>query len=313
MTEHAVSIIGAGNMGHGFAAHFTIHGQDVTLIDHRESNLEEARERIEGVVAFLNDEGLADHDPQDVVDMIEYTTDLEGGVSAADVVLETVPEDLDLKHDVFTTVAAAAPPEAILATNTSSLPITDVAEGVPGAASRIVGCHWLYPPYLLEPVEVIRGEATADETIDRLSAFVEAVERAPIHVERDVPGFVINRFQRAVYRECLHMVEEGVASIEDINRIVRDGYAVRTAAIGPFETIDIAGLDQILTATEVIQPTLCNDTEPSRLFSEYLERGRGGIDDGAGFLDWNEPPEVITSARDRRVAAVRRALSWEEQ
>lgn len=308
MPAHTVAIIGAGNMGHGFAAHFGIHGQDVTLLDHRESNLESAATRIHDAVEFLDGEGLADADPATVVDGIDFTTDVASGVGDADIVLETVPEDLDIKHEVFAEVAAAVSDEAVLASNTSSIPITDIAAGVPDAAGQVAGCHWWYPPYLMTPVEVIRGEQTTDATIDRLRTFVETVDRDPIMVKRDVPGFVWNRVQRAIYRECLYMVEEDIASMEDINKAVRDGYARRTAAIGPFETIDIAGLEQKLTVTEWIQPTLCNDEEPSRLFHEHIEAGRGGIDDGAGFFEYDRPPEEITGERDRKVAAIRRAL-----
>lgn len=296
-------------MGHGFAAHFQTHDQDVTLIDHKESNLEHARDRIHGVIEFLVNEGMAEADPSTIVDEIQYTTNFEAGVSDADIVLETVPEDLAIKHEVLTTIGNAAPDDAILASNTSSIPITDIASGVSGHEHQIAGCHWWYPPYLMRPVEVIRGEQTSDDTMDRLQSFVEGVDRDPVVVKRDVPGFVWNRVQRAVYRECLYMAEEGIASMEDINRAVRDGYATRTAAIGPFETIDIAGLAQKLRVTEIVQPTLCNDEQPSRLFKEYLDQGRGGIDDGAGFFEYEEPPEEITGRRDRKVAAIRRALS----
>jgi 3-hydroxyacyl-CoA dehydrogenase len=294
-------------MGHGLAAHFLVHGHDVTLIDHRESNLDDARERIRDALAFLADEGLADTDPS-VAEDVAYTTDLAAGVGDADLVLETVPEDVEIKHEVFAEIAPAAPDDAILASNTSSIPITELAAAVPDAAERVVGCHWWYPPYLLTPVEVVRGEETADATVEGLTAFLDAVDRDPVMVERDVPGFVWNRIQRAVFRECFHMVEEGVASMEDVNRAVRDGYAARTAVIGPFETIDIAGLSQILPGTERIQPTLCNDAEPSPLYEEYLEAGRGGIEDGAGFFEYDRPPEEITAERDRKIAALRRSL-----
>lgn len=294
-------------MGHGLAAHFTAHDRDVTVIDHRESNLDITRDRIRDALAFLAEEGIADVDP-DRVDRIGFTTDLPAGVADADVVIETVPEDVDTKHEVFTELAAAAPDDAVLASNTSSIPITTLAEPVPDAADRVVGCHWWYPPYLLTPVEVVRGEETSEATVEALTALLEAVDRDPILVERDVPGFVWNRVQRAVFRECFHMVEEGIASVDDINRAIRDGYAARTAVIGPFETIDVAGIEQILPGTKRIQPTLCNDAEPSPLYEEYLERGRGGIEDGAGFFEYDRPPESITAERDRKIAALRRSL-----
>lgn len=304
-----VSVVGAGAMGHGFAAHFALSDLDVTLIDHRQSNLDRATERIREVVRFHNHEGLAD-DPLDaVLDRIDRTLDRDAGVADADVVLETITETLELKREVFASLGSAAPEDALLASNTSGIPITEIARGVPACADRIVGCHWWYPPYLLRPVEVVRGEETSDETMTRARAFVEQVDRDPVVVERDVPGFVWNRVQNAVVRECMHLASEGVASVEDINRAVRDGYARRTTVIGPFETMDIAGLSLFETVAAEVFPHLCDDDEPSALFEEYRGRGRGGVTDGAGFFEYDDSPEGVTRRRDAHLAALDRALS----
>ena len=303
-----VSVLGAGAMGGGLAVQFARTGRDVTLIDHRRANLDAARERIREAAAFLGEEGLSDRSPDELLDRIEFTLDAEAGVGSAEIVLETVTEDLDAKRDLLATVAPAAPADAILASNTSGIPITRIAAGVPEHADRVAGCHWWYPPYLLTPVEVIRGERTSDVTVDRLRAFVEAVDREPIVVERDVPGFVWNRVQFAVVRECLHIVEAGVASVEDVNRAVRDGYATRTAAIGPFETRDIAGLDLFETIADDLYPELATDEVPQKLLRERVRAGRTGIGAGAGFFEYDEPPESVTRRRDESVAAIRRAL-----
>ncbi|QLG61744.1 3-hydroxyacyl-CoA dehydrogenase family protein [Halorarum salinum] len=301
-----VSVIGAGNMGQGFAVHFGLHDQDVTLVDHRESNLERATARIRDAASGLAAEGLTERSPGDVLEGITFTTDRDAGVSGADVVLETVPEDLELKREVFAAVAAAAPDDAILASNTSGIPITDLAKAVPSAAGRVVGCHWWFPPYLLEPVEVVRGAGTTDRTMERIRAFVEDVDRRPIVVERDVPGFVWNRVQNAVIRECLHLVEAGVASIEDVNAAVRDGYARRTSVIGPFETMDIAGVDQFETVAAHLYPHLCDDDEPNDAFAEHLEAGHLGVETGRGFFEYDEPAEAVMRRRDERLAALDR-------
>jgi 3-hydroxyacyl-CoA dehydrogenase len=294
-------------MGHGFATLFAVKGQTVTLIDHRESNLDDATERIHEVVSFLRAEGETDRDPDAVVEGIEFTTDVATGVADADLVLESVPEDLSIKQDTYREVAEHAPDTAVLASNTSGIPITDIADAIPEHAGRVVGCHWWYPPYLLPSVEVVRGEETTDETVDRVKDFLDAVDRKPVMVERDVPGFVWNRIQMAIFRESLHLVEEGVTSFEDIDRAIRDGYALRTAAIGPFETIDIAGLDLVRTVLDNLSPHLADDDEASHLFDEYLDEGRGGIHDGAGFYDYDRSPEEVTHDRDETVMALRRA------
>jgi len=303
-----IGIYGAGDMGHGFAAHFAVHGHEVSLLDHRQSNLEEARERIRDVVSFLNDQDRTDRSPAAVADGIEYTLDAESTLGTIDLVLESVPEDIKVKHEVFQEIAAAAPADAVLASNTSGIPITDIGAGVPDCADRVVGCHWWYPPYLLPTVEVVRGEQTSDGTVERVESFLRSVDREPVLVEKDVPGFVWNRIQMAIFRESLHIVEEGIASAEDVNKAIRDGYALRTAAIGPLETIDIAGLDLVRTVLGDLSPHLCDDDEPNPLLDEHLAAGRDGIHSGAGFFEYDEPPEEITRTRDETVMAIRRAV-----
>ena len=155
---------------------------------------------------------------------------------------------------------------------------------------------------------MVRGAATSDETVERTAAFVEAVNREPIRVERDVPGFVWNRIQFAVLRECTHLVSEGVASLADVERAVRDGYALRTAVVGPFETADLAGLDLFRTIAADLYPRLSDADEPGALFDERLAAGRGGVDDGAGFHEYDASPADVIRRRDERVAAIRRAL-----
>jgi 3-hydroxyacyl-CoA dehydrogenase len=307
-----IGVLGAGDMGHGFATHFAIHGHDVTLSDHRQSNLEDARERIREVVSFLREEDATDRSPDDVTSGIDFTFDTESAFETADLVLESVPEDLDVKHEVFRDIADAAPPNAVLASNTSGIPITDIAKGVPDCADRVVGCHWWYPPYLLPTVEVVRGERTSDETVERVESFLHSVEREPVVVEKDVPGFVWNRIQMAIFRECLHLVEEGVASADDVNRAVRDGYALRTAAIGPLETIDIAGLDLVQTVLGDLGPHLCDDDEPNPLLQKHLNAGRDGIHSGGGFFEYDESPGEITRTRDETIMAIRRAVDESE-
>jgi len=307
-TPSAVAVVGAGTMGHGLALQFARHGAGVTLVDHRESNLDDARAGIDDALDFLESEGWLDADPDAVRDRVDYTLDTAAAVADVDLVIETVSEELAVKEDVFRTLAAAAPDDAVLATNTSGIPITDIAAAVPAAADRVVGCHWWNPPYLLPTVEVVRGARTSDETVARTAAFVEAVDRQPIRVERDVPGFVWNRIQFAVLRECTHLVAEGVASLADVERAVRDGYALRTAAIGPFETADLAGLDLFRSIAANLYPHLSDAAEPGPVFEERLAAGRGGVDDGAGFHEYDEAPADVIRRRNERVAAILRAL-----
>jgi 3-hydroxybutyryl-CoA dehydrogenase len=292
-----VAVIGAGQMGTGFAVHFVLQELSPTVVDHRQSNLDEARRRIRETVAFLNERGVTDAAPEAVLDELTFRLDTGAGVADADVVLETVAEDLAVKREVFEAVADAAPSDAVLATNTSGIPITQIAAEFP-FADRVVGCHWLFPPYLLPTVEVIRGEQTAGETVERAVEFVEAVDRTPVVVERDVPGFVWNRVQFAVVRECMHLLDEGVASVEDINAAIRDGYARRTAVVGPFETIDLAGLDLFQQVGSGLYPHLSDADTPSDRFDEYIDDDRNGVGTGAGFFEYDDPPEAVEQRRD---------------
>lgn len=307
----SVAVIGAGIMGAGLAVHLSLQGCSVTLVDHRQSNLDEATDRIRNSVEFLNDrsrpgEGTITSD--ELIASIETTLDPDAGVAGADLVLETVSEELSVKQSVFEAVAAAAPEDAILASNTSGIPITEIASAIPAAADRVVGCHWWNPPYLMPLVEVVRGQETSEETVARTVSFVESVDRNPIVVERDVPGFVWNRIQFAVLRECMHIVEEGIASIEDVDAAVRDGYALRTAVVGPFETVDLSGLDLFETIAADLYPHLCDDDTPGDLFEEHVRAGRTGADAGSGFYEYDRPVDVLLEDRDRKIRGLLEAL-----
>lgn len=306
MSNPITSIIGAGDMGHGFAIQFADHNHEVTLVDHKQSNLDYAETRITNTLEFLNAKDLLESTPESIHDRITYTTTLAHPASSSDLILETVTEDLDTKRSLFKSLEEHADPTAILATNTSGIPITDIASGL-SAANRIVGCHWWYPPYLLRPVEIVRGTKTTQETIDSLATILRNIDRDPIFVEKDIPGFVWNRVQSAVIRECLHLVSNGVATAEDVNRAIRDGYATRTAAIGPLETVDIAGLDLFKTVLDDISPELCNDTRANPVLTEYIEQDRTGIDDGEGFFQYSSSPDEVTRRRDELIVAIQRA------
>ncbi|MFB6112828.1 MAG: 3-hydroxyacyl-CoA dehydrogenase family protein [Halodesulfurarchaeum sp.] len=304
-----VSVIGGGIMGQGLALHFATQDQNVTVIEHRQSNLDRARKRIAASADTLGEMGVVDRSPENVLDEIDFTLDREAGVRSADVVLETISEDLEAKHDVFEYVAETAPDDAILASNTSGLRIRDIAGAVPDAADRVVGCHWWNPPYLMPLVEVVRGPDTAPSTVERTEAFVETVDRNPIRVNADVPGIVWNRIQFAVLRECMHLLDEGVASLLDINAAVRDGYARRTAAIGPFETVDLSGLELFREVAAELYPHLSTAESPSDRFDEYIERGRTGVEAGSGFFDYDESAESRTRYRDEQLKAIGDAIA----
>ena len=307
--QSTVSVIGAGTMGTGLAVQFARHNWAVKLVDHRESNLTTARSRIRDIAAFLVNESMIDCNQKSIIDKIDFTLDQKGGVADAELVIETITEDLALKQELFKDIGAAAPSDAILASNTSGLRPTEIANGVPTYADRIIGCHWWNPPYLLPLVEIVPGTETSDTILDEIESIVESINRNPIRLNHDIPGFIWNRVQFAVLRECMYLAEMGVASISDIDAAVRDGYALRTATIGPFETVDLAGLPLFQTIADELYPELSTDQSPSGLFEEYLSEDRNGLDSGAGFYDYNSNKESTLRQRDEHIARIRQALS----
>ena len=312
MTEFSnVAVIGGGIMGSGLATHFAANDVNTTVIEHRESNVVDAKKRIKESVRFLRSETGTDISQESVFENLSFTLDPTTGVANVGLVLETISENLDAKRAVFRDIANATDDGTVLASNTSGIPITEIADGVPEAADRIIGCHWWNPPYLMPLVEVIKGEETAVETVDQVTTFVESVNRDPIVVNRDVPGFVWNRIQFAVLRECMHLVEEDVASLEDVNKAVRDGYALRTAVVGPFETVDLSGLELFQTIAGNLYPELSDADDPSRIFDEYLAEGRPGVEEGAGFFEYDRSGEEVVYQRDETIAALREVLSQE--
>lgn len=306
--QYEISVVGGGTMGHGLALHVADHGHPVTLVEHRTENLDRARERIGDTTEMLAELDVLETSPEAVLGRIEFTVDANAGLANADVVLETISEDLEAKRDLFARATEAAPADTILATNTSGLQIGDIAAAVPEAADRVAGCHWWNPPYLMPLVEVVRGPETTTETVERVEAFVRSVDRDPIRVDVDVPGIVWNRIQFAVLREAMYLVESGVASIEDVNKAVRDGYARRTAAIGPFETVDLSSLELFRTIADGLYPHLSQTTEPSPLFEEYVDEGRTGVEAGAGFFEYDESLADRTRYRDAQLAALADAV-----
>lgn len=272
-----VAVIGAGTMGAGIARVFADAGGSVRLMARRESSLEAARERAGGSV--------------------HYTTSLEEAVAGAELVIETVAEQVEAKRDVLDRAEGQAARGAILTTNTSSLRLEPIAAGLE-RPERFAGLHFLNPPELVEAVEIVGAEQTAPETLETLSAWMRELGKAPVVVRRDVPGFVVNRLQYALLREAYALVDGGVCSFADVDRAVTHGLGARWAAIGPFETMDLAGLDVHAAVAANLWPELANTTEPSASLAEARERGT---------LRGDEPAETLRARRDRVLRAVRDA------
>jgi 3-hydroxybutyryl-CoA dehydrogenase len=228
---------------------------------------------------------------------VRTATDLDEALAGADLVVETIVEEVEPKREVLARAEELAAPAALLTTNTSSLSLAEVGRYL-SRRERFAGLHFLNPPELVGVVEVVGAEGTAAETLATLKAWMEALGKLPVVVRRDVPGFVVNRLQYALLREAYALVDAGVCSFEDVDRAVTAGLGARWAAIGPFETMDLAGLDVHATVAANLWPELSTTTEPSASIEKARERGHIRED-----LD----AETLEARRDRVLRLLREA------
>ena len=239
--------------------------------------------------------------PGDPVARIRVAKDLPECVADADIVIEAAPEKLALKQGLFAELAAAARPDAILASNTSVIPIGQIAARITSKA-RVCGTHWWNPPYLVPLVEVIETEGTAPQTIARMMALLTRLGKTPVHVRRDVPGFVGNRLQHALWREAIALVEMGVCDAETVDLVVKSSFGRRLAVLGPLENADLVGLDLTLDIQAFLPPHLNNRAGPSRCLAALNEGGKLGFKSGEGFRRWT--PEQQATLRAKVLAHV---------
>jgi enoyl-CoA hydratase/3-hydroxyacyl-CoA dehydrogenase len=288
----SVTVVGAGTMGHGIAQVFATAGYKVTLVDIADEPLEAALENIEESLGRLGE------DPEAVLARISTTTDRRGGLEEADVMVEAVPENIDLKEEVFADADAVLPAGAVLATNTSTLPITEIAAAT-DRPEQVVGMHFSNPVPLIPIVEVISGEETAEHVLEVTEALSEAVGKTSVRIEKDVPGFLLNRINYAFWNEALRRVDEGEFDTEAI-----DAAAQRlNFPMGPFEVLDFSGLDVF----HMVCQSMRERGVPVRIsecLEELIEADRYGMKTGEGFYEY---PEAGTYAR----ADIPRELRYE--
>ncbi|MFC6717996.1 3-hydroxyacyl-CoA dehydrogenase/enoyl-CoA hydratase family protein [Natrialbaceae archaeon GCM10025810] len=238
-TIERVAVLGAGNMGHGITEVTAMAGYDVAMRDIKDEFVEDGYEQIRWSLEKLEEKELIDESAEEILDRIETTTDLEEAVADADLVIEAAPENLELKHDIFADLEEYCDEDALLATNTSSLPITEIAEVV-DAPERVLGLHFFNPPVKMDLVEVIYGEETIDEVAEAGYEWVESIDKTPIYVRKDVRGFVVNTIVGPFGDEPAWMVSEGEATIREADAAMSHE---RGYPMGPFELADLTGID----------------------------------------------------------------------
>lgn len=294
----STAVIGAGTMGYGIALGFALGGQRVSLYDVDREMLETARDRILNGLAIMEDaRAISSEERTAALDRIEYERSLSAAVRNASLVTEAVPEDIETKREVFTQLSTDAPGDAILASNTSGLSITDIAEVVTDP-SRVLGTHYFNPAHIVPVVEVVRGSETADEAVTETMAFLERIGKTPVPVGKDIPGFIVNRIQSAMMYEAEALVDRGIATPADIDRAVRGSFGIRMPVLGLFEVADLEGLDVHLDVMEYLLDELDRGTAPHPFLEELVAEEKLGLKSGEGIYEWGDDEGSVLSRRD---------------
>ena len=292
-----IAIIGAGLMGHGIAQIFAARGYAVTLMDVNEGLLGKAIGNIRSNLMLMAQNGIGRlEDIEPTLARVRTTVDLKEAASGAQFVVEAVTENLEVKQNIFKELDLICPEETLLATNTSVISITEIAEKA-HKRHRIVGTHFWNPPYLIPLVEVVKGQDTSNEVMDSTVDLLRKVGKHPVRVNRDVPGFVGNRLQHALWREAISIVERGIADAATVDECIRFGFGLRLPVLGPLENADMVGLDLTLSIHRYLLRYLESSPDPSPLLEKKLEDGDLGFKTGRGFREWT--PEKIQHSRER--------------
>ncbi len=284
-----IAVIGAGLMGHGIAQVFAVKGHEVAIHDPFPEVLARVPERVRTNLRSLGIDELN-------VERISLPGSLEAAVENADIVFEAAPENLELKQDIFAEMSKATKPGCILASNTSVIPIGEIAAQAEDTG-RILGTHWWNPPYLIPLVEVIQAPHTESVYIERCMDLLQQAGKVAVHVKRDVPGFVGNRLQHALWREAISIVAADICDAATVDLVVKNSFGMRLPILGPLENADLVGLDLTQAIHNVILRHLEASPEPSPLLARYLSEDRLGMKTGKGFYEWT--PESAQSLRER--------------
>jgi len=301
------AVVGAGTMGLGVAECFAAAGIRVRLVDATPELTRRAKERVAERARGHAEAGLISPEAAERVEGIETAGGPAEAAGGADFVFEAAPENLGLKEEVLGVCSEAADPEAIIASNTSSIPINTLASFVE-RPERFLGTHWFNPPEWTPGIEVIPAEGTAPAVVERVVGFLRDIGKRPA-VVGDGPGFVANRIQNALFLEALRCVEDGLASPQEVDEVVRSCFGFRLPFFGPFQIADMAGLDVYQSVFETLEAGLGERFHPPDAVRERVEEGRTGTKSGAGFLTYSdEERDQLLLERDRRYAALNELL-----
>ena len=294
-----IGIAGAGTMGSGIAQIFARKGYEVVITDIKEEFLKGSKRLVSIFNSSLIEEGLmAESEVENTVKNIKYSIDKKV-FSDCDVIIEAIIEKMDIKQDFWKEVEEIAKSDAIFATNTSGLSITEISKKVKNR-DRFIGMHFWNPPHIIPLVELIRGEGTSGGTVDILLKLVRKIDKEPVVVQKDAPGFIGNRIQFAVFREALNIVEEGIATFEDVDRAMKYGPGFRYPIIGPLETADLGGLDTFYYISSYLFNDLSDVKKPQEVLKKLMDNNELGVKSKKGFYEYSEgKDEEAIKRRDK--------------
>ena len=293
-----IGVIGAGTMGHSIAQAFAACSYYVHLQDINEDTLKQAKGKIAYNLKMLQELGLLDEQgAEKTLTRISFYTDLETAVQDADFVIESISEDIAVKQALFKCLDEVTPPHTILASNTSSFKITDITKSVLRKKDKVILTHWFNPPHIVPLVELCRSEHTSEDTVNKVKNLLESCGKVTIDVKKEVPGLVGNRLQAALVREAFHIYEQGIASVEDIDKVVKFGPGLRLPVGGIFQIVDLGGIDVWYVVCLSLIPKICSDTGPIESLRKKKEKGELGVKTGKGFYEY---PDSSTSYAHKR-------------
>jgi 3-hydroxybutyryl-CoA dehydrogenase len=310
MEVRRVAVAGTGMMGPGIAATFALAGYEAIIVSRTAENAAKGVASAQSLISKLAENGLAEADKVEAARLrFSPSTDPEGAARSAQLFVESIAENLAIKQEYFARLDRAAP-DTVLCSNTSGISITQIAAKA-SRPERILTTHFWNPPYLMPLVEVVVGERTELRIAEGVVALLRACGKVPVLVRKDVPGQLGNRIQHAMIRECMHIVEEGIATPEDVDLAVKAGVGLRTPVYGVFEHADMVGLDLVKAVQDYIVPDLSTLKGSARIHQEKVAKGELGVKAGRGFLDW--PSGKGDEVRARRDEFLMQFLRWEKE
>jgi 3-hydroxybutyryl-CoA dehydrogenase len=306
-----VVVVGSGLMGRGIGQSFATAGLNVTLVDLNEEIVGRALTSIRDSLIQLSKAGIVNEKPEKVLERISAETDAGKAASNASFVIEAINENLELKKRTFETLDENASQECVLASNTTSLPITAIASAT-DHPERVIGSHFWNPPQLMRAVEVVRGEKTNGETVRKTVEILRRIGKKPAVVQKDVPGQIGIRILYAMIREATWLVENHVASAADVDTVIKEALGTRLEVVGPLELSDLSGVDLVNNVAKGLYKTLDSSQAPQKIIQDMVARGEVGIKSGKGFYDWKDGSKNVEGTvkiRDEHLIKIMRERS----